>query len=652
MQVISFTKEVLTLCKDVYEGRQTTDSQMEENAASIKTLLDEMDRSACSARRQTKEEKQLFAVAQKCSKAAEELQKEIRQMTKYQKPADYKSAAIAGYKSIFGKRKIAALYEQFCKHQKNLETHILVRLCTKTDAIQLQLSDDYTQLSRTMKHFIAQMAAGRTDMAHLITRDGTQTREQIQQAENRVKQEINNVQAEAVNEAKRERLLRSLKYETMNSRRTAVDSAHEATYVSMFDSLDAEALDTEHEKTQIGVDRWRPNTLIVSHFFWKPGDILQKNLRGLFCSLNHQLLSSDHTLVERVLSDFGFAASQDTVGDWEITQLKSVFYSILKQCNRSFLLLIDGLDEAVETEEVMQLLDCLIGFCNVKLCISSRGEEVFRQKLSKYDGFKLEDLTRNDMQEYALAQIPASYGKYPPDFLHDLRALLLDKAEGVFLWLVLAIESVMRGLRNNDGQDVIRSRLDRLPSKLQELYAEMWDRLGEDKAIYQREAARYFALLLTNQALLEEYKEIVCLDGEFGWHLNVFLFMLDTNETLKKTMLSMSCQPSVSEMDKECADVALGIPIKTAGLLVKRDVGIKYRMRPRPGYERLREHLSLRVDFLHRTLLDFFLEPIVGPKFDIEQHPGFGFAARSREPLCSWLGTVGPTEDLASSSAL
>ncbi|OTA03706.1 hypothetical protein A9Z42_0041960 [Trichoderma parareesei] len=127
MQVISFTKEVLTVCKDVYEGRPTADSQIEDNARSIKDLLDEMNFTASSVPQQTKEERELLAIAQKCSKAAEELQNEIQRVTKNLKPGSSKRAIAAGFRLFLGNRKITRLYDQFCKHQKTLETHILVQ---------------------------------------------------------------------------------------------------------------------------------------------------------------------------------------------------------------------------------------------------------------------------------------------------------------------------------------------------------------------------------------------------------------------------------------------------------------------------------------------------------------------------------------------
>ncbi|KAL6809572.1 hypothetical protein J3E69DRAFT_181937 [Trichoderma sp. SZMC 28015] len=659
MQVISFTKEVLTLCKDVYEGRETNDSRMEENLTSLKVSLEEMNRYSSSTPQRTKYEKELNKMAQKCSKVAKELQKEIQRITKYYESGDCMKSIIAIYMSKTRKRKIEALYDQFCQYQKMLETQILVHLCTKSDAIALQQRENFTELSDTMKYFISQLAAGHTDTANLIAHDGVQTRQYIQQSEARMKQSMKIFQDEANKESKRDRLLRGLKYESMNSRRTELKLAHEATYVSIFESLDideeshtaptsssAEAWRKfvqwlqsdrrvfwihgkpgagkstlmkfllQHKNTQRGVDKWSPNTLIVSHFFWKPGNILQKNLRGLLCSLTHQLLSSDHNLIDHTLSRFLFATDKDTIGDWEIAELESVFHSILIHCKRSIFFLIDGLDEATETGEIFQFLDSFIGMNNIKICLSSRGEAVFLQKFSKYDGFKLNELTENDMLQFVLVGIPETDG-YPSDFLDGLRRLLVQKAEGVYLWLVMALESVKRGLRNSDEQDEIYLRLSKLPSKLEELYADMWDRLGEDRHIYQKEAVRYFSILIMNQSLLEQYNKIHNSRGgmRFNWDLNSLHLMLTTNEKVKKNMLDKSCSLSPSEISKSCADTVKSMSIKTAGFLAitqSKDFYEFRHFRCRGEFEPLSKYLLGKVNFIHRTLFDFFKESEVG----------------------------------------
>ncbi|KAL6693085.1 hypothetical protein J3F84DRAFT_396552 [Trichoderma pleuroticola] len=649
MQVISFTKEVLALCKDVYHGRPTADSRMEENTASIKALLDEMNHLSGSINKQSKDEKELYKIAQRCSKAAEELQKEIQHATKHHKPGQVIAAMISGLKSKIHERKIAGLHHQVSQYQKTLETHILVRLCTKSDAIGLQRRQDFTELSNTMKYFISQLAAGHTETANLIDRYSVQTRQQIQQSEARMRQSINYIHDHTNKESEKANLLRSLKYESMNSRRTELKPAHEATYVLIFESLEVDEnlgdeLSGRSDKLPIstsafawksfvqwlqsdkrmfwiqgkpgsgkstlmkGVNKWKPNTLIISHFFWKLGDILQKNLRGLLCSLIHQLLSSDHDLIGHVLSNFVLVPPKDTVGDWENAELESIFHFILTRYKRSVLFLIDGLDEASGIEEVFQFLDSFIGLRNIK------------QKFSTYDGFKLNELTENDMLQLVLAGIPETDGRYPSDFLQNLRHLLVTKAEGVYLWLIIALESVRRGIRNNDEQYEIHLRLSRLPSKLEELYADMWSRLGEDKQIYQKEATRYFNLLMTNHSFLEQYNKAQNPpdDQHFEWHLSPFQLMLTTNENIKENMLDRSYHPSISDISQRCEYTVKSLSVKTAGLLIPtqshyiHSYNSMESMEAKEEFSELSEHLTVNIDFIHRTLFDFFKESETG----------------------------------------
>lgn len=128
MQVISFTKELATTCKYIYDGRATVDDITQENTASIKSLLDDMDKCSRAVRQRTQNEKDLREIARKCSSAAQELQKEIQLATQYHKPGSAVKAIIGGVKSFTHKRKVKELSEKFQESQKTLETHLLVRV--------------------------------------------------------------------------------------------------------------------------------------------------------------------------------------------------------------------------------------------------------------------------------------------------------------------------------------------------------------------------------------------------------------------------------------------------------------------------------------------------------------------------------------------
>lgn len=535
-----------------------------------------------------------------------------------------------------------------------------------------------------MQHFISQIADGHTTMASLINRDGMQTRQQIHQSEVRVKNSINAVHAEADLEAKRNRLLQSLKFESMNARRTDIKIANEATYGSFFTSLEFATKPTsgsaaatwanfvswlqsqeqifwiqgkpgagkstlvkfllQHENTSKALNKWNHNPLIVSHFFWKPGNILQRNLRGLLCSLTHQLLSGQPGLIDKILSDFKVTNENDSIGDWEISHLVTIFKCIVMHHNRPIFFLIDGVDEAADAEEIIKFLTSSITLRNTKWCISSRGEQIFQQAFSKYKGFKLSEYTRDDMLAFsqkeiqeALANIQGYETMYTEPFLEELQHILVDKAEGVYLWLVLALESIKRGLQNYDEEDTIRSRLRKLPTGLEELYADMWDRLGEDQDIYREEAVRYFKLLITQRTLAEEYqKQYEGFNFRPEWSLTLFQTMLAQHDELQRKFLDESYELQLSDLEKKCSGTMKAISIKTAGLLVGTGKS-KSRwsdLKVRAEYSQLGHYAASRIDFLHRTLFDFLTDTTAGKDILSQTQADLSYVQLATTMLC------------------
>lgn len=73
-----------------------------------------------------------------------------------------------------------------------------------------------------------------------------------------------------------------------------------------------------------------------------------------------------------------------------------------------------------------------------------------------------------------------SNGQLSPYFVQTLVGMLLDKAEGVFLWIFLATKSLITGIRNQDDEKTLFQRLEELPAELEGLYAEMWRRLNAE----------------------------------------------------------------------------------------------------------------------------------------------------------------------------
>lgn len=123
----------------------------------------------------------------------------------------------------------------------------------------------------------------------------------------------------------------------------------------------------------------------------------------------------------------------------------------------------------------------------MKCCISSRPLNVFENAFRGDEERKLmlQDLARHDMQIYV-------YDKLGED--HRFRALALkdkrwkdliqrivDKAEGVFLWVHLVVQSLLHGLEDDNDIPDMQERVDILPSDLEKYSKHM---LGEIDQVY------------------------------------------------------------------------------------------------------------------------------------------------------------------------
>jgi hypothetical protein len=73
---------------------------------------------------------------------------------------------------------------------------------------------------------------------------------------------------------------------------------------------------------------------------------------------------------------------------------------------------------------------------------------------------------------------------------------IVSKADGVFLWVSLALHDVLRGLSKHDTFDELLHRVSMLLIDIERLYEDMLHRLGEDEQLYRQEAASYFKMFL------------------------------------------------------------------------------------------------------------------------------------------------------------
>jgi hypothetical protein len=229
--------------------------------------------------------------------------------------------------------------------------------------------------------------------------------------------------------------------------------------------------------------------------------------------------------------------------------------------------LIDGLDEFQDEDwdeeesqelELVGPLRILHSSLAVKLCVSSRPHNAFRQEFGSDPRrcFKLQDLTREDTQAYihntlAEARPSGDEGVHSDDPYFNLIKKIADAAEGVFLWVHLAVRSLREGICNRDPLHDLQKRLRRLPQKLELLFDHI---LATVPSAYKVKCAR--SLLIATAPSLDHAISPL--------YLHLFS---DEEEMTMATQRDVFTMSELSELSKAVHDMAPRLKALCGGLL-------------------------------------------------------------------------------------
>lgn len=450
----------------------------------------------------------------------------------------------------------------------------------------------------------------------------------------------------------RQMLLKSLKYPGMNERANNIETAHARTFRWLF--ADGKSLSKDANKnrnklsevvwssftdwlqsnlsvywimgkpgsgkstlvkfilseprTKIALERWRPGTIKASHYFWRPGAQLQRSIKGMLCSLVHQLVNSIPNALDYALAHVIGLSQKDAETDWSLPELERLFIGLIRDCGQPLCLFIDGLDECGPEDSHQVLLALLdrVKSPNVKIIVSSRNEAIFENRFRHEPQLRVQDLTVRDLHIYARDMLPL-------DIEAELYNELVRKAEGVFLWLVLAVESINRGLTNDDPLRDLYARVRSLPEGLESLYEDMWERLNEDHKLYRESAALYFKLAM---AALSE--RLHCVRHGFG-----ALAMMLASHPKTHSVFAKSPAISMDKLLKECERFERRVQVCCAGLLRMPASERSQKFSEREEWEaslRRYGHQSTEFSFIHRSAQDFLTSTVAGQ--NILKHDG------------------------------
>ena len=268
-----------------------------------------------------------------------------------------------------------------------------------------------------------------------------------------------------------------------------------------------------HPRLKQYLQFWAKGTPLtcIGFFIWDRGkSMMHKSREGMIRSLLHQILAQHEKLIPVLFPEKWIRGYTLRTGgnaedwtepqeplDWDWSEL---FAALTRVTNEQFLkehgipmrfcIFVDGMDEYRTFEDpglspnelisrkkkgytdIVELFEQLAKSKVIKICLSSRHLVEFRDAFGvSSHKLKLEDLTYNDIKSYTTQVLEKNLRwralvAQSPTVGRQLITNIVDKALGVFLWVVLVTHLLLDGLQDGDRLTELQIKLDSMPAEL------------------------------------------------------------------------------------------------------------------------------------------------------------------------------------------
>ena len=231
--------------------------------------------------------------------------------------------------------------------------------------------------------------------------------------------------------------------------------------------------------------------VVAGHFFWNSGNSMQMSIDGLLRTILYEIVQSEGVSIldlfperwEEIRSNLVSDGTPYEMQPWTTSEcLQALRRLLLRPFNTlRFFFFVDGLDEfSGDHTELIELLKEMADSSHIKMCVASRPWSVFQDAFDTGPHLILQRLTLRDIKHYVDTKFYENRGFVELQKGNSLLAAQLtesitEKASGVFLWVRLAVQSLLRGLANGDRMIDLARRLEDLPEDLEMLFRKILD---------------------------------------------------------------------------------------------------------------------------------------------------------------------------------
>jgi hypothetical protein len=265
-----------------------------------------------------------------------------------------------------------------------------------------------------------------------------------------------------------------------------------------------------HVETTKHLHAWSDTLPLVraSFYFWIPGHRMQKSLEGLLQTLLYHILRTFPDLVFILCPERLHEQTKNNVPlrPWTLAESQTSFtlFRFQSSVAAKFYFNIDGLDEySGDSWDVINILQELGSCPNIKLCVSSRPWNKFQDAFGQLEPriLRLHELTRKDIEIFAYENLMSctTHSDFEPCLFSSMIQDIVDRAQGVFLWVHLVVRSLQDGMANDDPISLLHERLRTIPTDLEKFFELILESVED---VYQsRMAVTFLAALTTHRPL-------------------------------------------------------------------------------------------------------------------------------------------------------